>query len=750
MNWQLNKKITTGFAIAILVILIVGLVAHQTINNFRATNEREIRVRKTLEQLEDVFSTVKDVETGQRGFIITGKESYVEPYNNAKATIQTELKELRELINDDVQHKNLDSLEKLISTKLILSNRLIEVRKSDGFGAALKIVLTDESKILMDSIRTLTSKMINHEDKLFQEKYDAEVSTGKNAVNIIILGNAIALVFLLTALIILNIDIKLRIKTEEQLKIAKEEAEEANKTEEQFLANMSHEIRTPMNAVVGMTNLILQSDLTPKQLEYMKAIKQSSDNLLIIINDILDFSKIRAGKIETESIDFRLGEILQGLYNTFRFKTEEKNLKFINKIDPALPDVIIGDPVRLNQILINLIGNAIKFTETGSITIESSQIKRDAELVTIQFSVKDTGIGIKEEKLDTIFESFSQASSDTTRKYGGTGLGLTISKQLIELQGGEISVHSKINEGTTFSFILPFSIGSQENIQEFKIKEINTNNLNGLRVLLVDDNDLNQIVAVDTLNLLIKNLKIDIAQNGRVALEKVENANYDIILMDVHMPELDGYETTKRIRNKKNSYHEIPIMAMTASATIEEVQKCLKSGMDDCIAKPFDPAVLLRKISALITREIVEQEESIIIIDQTPIKHVPKDINKEETPSKDHVDLSFLKKITGNDDANTLKYINLMLESIPKDLVNLNNYYSEKDWAGLKGTAHSMKPKINYIGLKEGLEIITNIENYAENQVNLDSLPKLLSKFNNILQIALKELENEKEYNKNL
>ena len=746
MNWQLNKKITIGFSLAILVILIVGIVAYQTINNFRLTNEREIRVRKTLEQLEDVFSTVKDVETGQRGFIITGKESYVEPYNNAKSTIHAELKELRGLINDETQLKNLDTLEKLINTKLVLSNALIEARKSGGFEAALKIILTDESKLLMDSIRALTNKMISYEDSRFQEKSNFAVSSGKNAVQIIIAGNVIALVFIIAAMIILNIDIKKRIKTEEELKIAKEVAEEANKTEEQFLANMSHEIRTPMNAVVGMTNLILQSELTQKQFEYMKAIKQSSDNLLIIINDILDFSKIRAGKIETESIDFRLGEILQGLYNTFRFKTEEKNLQFINKIDPSLPDVIIGDPVRLNQILINLIGNAIKFTEIGSITIECVQLKRENEIVTIKFSVKDTGIGIKEDKLGTIFESFSQAASDTTRKYGGTGLGLTISKQLIELQGGEISVQSEIGKGTTFSFTLPFAIGSENNIEEFKLKEVNTNNLADLKILLVDDNELNRVVAVDTLTLLIKGLTIDIAINGKIALEKVDQGNYDIVLMDVHMPELDGYETTRRIRSSQKAYHEIPIMAMTASATIEEVQKCLKSGMDDCIAKPFDPAVLLRKISSLVVRDEKTIEAAMnstkqenVVIDTTP-----KEIPKEVISGNGIIDLAFLKKITGNDNAYTLKYITMMLESIPKDLVNLNDECAQNDWPSLKGTAHSMKPKVNYIGVKEGLEIIANIESYADQQINLDQLPQMLSRFNQIMQIALQELENEK------
>jgi signal transduction histidine kinase/DNA-binding response OmpR family regulator len=731
MSWYLSKKITIGFLIAFLIILIVGIESFRTIHNFRLTKERELKSRKILSQLEDVLSTVKDLESGHRGFVITERESYLVPYNYAISSIHGEIKELKLLLdNNNTQLKNLDSLEQLINKKIELTNGLIALRKNKGFEAALQEVLTDKGIVLMDTIRRLTNEMIQYENESFQDTFDIEVSSGDNTIDIIILGNVVALLFLIIALFILNHDIKHRIRVEGELQIAKQAAEDANKIQEQFLANMSHEIRTPMNAVVGMSNLILQSELQPKQLEYMKAIKQSSDNLLIIINDILDFSKIRAGKIEIECIDFRLSDLLQGLYNTFKFKVEEKNLQFIHNIDTSLPDVILGDPVRLNQIFINLIGNAIKFTEVGSITIECLLLNKNADSVTIQFNIKDTGIGINENKLSTIFESFSQATSDTTRKYGGTGLGLTISKQLIEIQGGEIEVKSTLNVGTTFGFHLTFTIGSETNLKDFKIQKVNTTNLKGIKILLVEDNLFNQVVAVDTLNLLIKNLEIDIAENGKIALDKVSKKQYDILLMDVHMPYLDGYETTKAIRSSGTSYSEVPIMAMTASATTEEVQKCYKSGMNDCIAKPFDPNVLMQKISALLSKTVYEKEEM-----------------QEYTPSDETkiTDLTFLKKLTGDNDAYTIKYIDLMIESIPNDLVELNKYCLEQQWSNVSGIAHTMKPKVNYIGVKEGLEIVAKLERYGRDEVHTDMIPELISALEKILKIAIEELEIEKK-----
>ncbi|CAN5332723.1 hypothetical protein BH09BAC1_BH09BAC1_08010 [soil metagenome] len=383
--------------------------------------------------------------------------------------------------------------------------------------------------------------------------------------------------------------------------VARERAEQSKKFKEQFLANMSHEIRTPMNAVVGMTNLLLKSELQPQQLKYLKAIKQSSDNLIVIINDILDLSKIEAGRLEFENVDFSLAEAMDGVLNTIMFKVEEKALYVNTQIDEDVPPVLKGDPVRLNQILLNLTSNAVKFTETGGITINISLVGFVDSKARLKFSVTDTGIGIPNDRLDAIFESFSQADSTTTRRYGGTGLGLTISKQLVELQGGHIGVASKVGEGTTFYFELAMEPGNlmQEVAEPEREHSIS---MKGKRILLAEDNAFNQIVAQDTVENLFPGVIVEIVENGRQAVEKLQQNDYDLILMDINMPIMNGLEATTAIRQLGGSKAQTPIMAMTASATQEAINECTEAGMDDYISKPFVPEEFAQKINHLLTR----------------------------------------------------------------------------------------------------------------------------------------------------
>ncbi|MEZ5067572.1 MAG: response regulator [Bacteroidia bacterium] len=403
--------------------------------------------------------------------------------------------------------------------------------------------------------------------------------------------------------------IKQGIRAKEELKntiiekevavIEKEKAEESKRLKQQFLANMSHEIRTPMNAIIGTVNLLTKSDLDSKQSKYINLIKTSADNLLVIINDILDISKIESGKFTIENVAFNLKEKVMHVYESLKAKAEEKHLELNVKYSDDIGDYYLGDPVRITQVLINLTGNALKFTEKGSVTIEVKQCSESSKGVC--FSVIDTGIGIAEDKMKFIFESFVQESSDTTRKFGGTGLGLTISKQLVELMGGELKVKSKQGEGSVFTFTLPMTrvesltseINDSNDKKELKVRP-------GLRILLAEDNKFNQMVAEDTLNTLLPELSMTMVDNGKEAVEKLKANIYDLVILDIHMPEMDGYEAASFIRNQlPPPANSIPILAMTANVIAEEIEKCFDVGMNAYVSKPFNEEDLQKKIIAL-------------------------------------------------------------------------------------------------------------------------------------------------------
>lgn len=395
-------------------------------------------------------------------------------------------------------------------------------------------------------------------------------------------------------------DVTQRKATELELIKAKEEAIKASRAKAQFLSSMSHEIRTPMNAVIGMTHLLLEDNPRPDQVENLNTLKFSSENLVTIINDILDFSKIESGKMEFESVDFNLKYIISSIHHALSGSALDKGLKFQMKYDSDLPDFVKGDPVRLSQVLNNLVGNAIKFTDKGHVVIQVGLKYLDEKEIEINFSVLDTGIGIPENKLHAIFDNFTQASSDTTRNYGGTGLGLAISKQLVELQGSKIEVESIEGKGSHFQFSLTFQRSHQNNkYQEFVLadnNDIGAYSLKGVKILLAEDNKINQVVAGKFLSKW--DVEMDIAENGEEALTMVQKKEYNLILMDLQMPVLDGFEATKKIRKLGGKYSKLPIIALTASAVLEIHEEAIGAGMDDFITKPFDPKLLNSKIHA--------------------------------------------------------------------------------------------------------------------------------------------------------
>jgi len=504
-------------------------------------------------------------------------------------------------------------------------------------------------------------------------------------------------------------------------------AENAVKAKQQFLSNMSHEIRTPMNAIIGFTKVLLKTELSAKQKEYLTAIKLSGDALIVLINDILDLAKVDAGKMIFEQTPFRMAMSISAMLHLFETKIHEKNLELVKLYDDRIPAVLVGDPVRLHQIILNLLSNAVKFTSKGKITVSVELLSQDDTQVTIEFSVKDTGIGISETKKETIFENFQQASSDTSRLYGGTGLGLAIVKQLVEPQGGSIQVVSKINEGSTFSFVLNFLKTTKDAEIETEMEEPDIDNSN-IKVLVVEDIPLNQLLMKTLLD--DYGFERDMASNGRIAIEKLEANKFDIILMDLQMPEMNGFEATDYIRNIMKS--DIPIIALTADVTTVDLAKCRAVGMNDYIAKPVDERVLYSKIIGLAKRPIIEKiiaQEAVII---------------DEIIKKRCIDLDYLNQRTKSNPTLMLEMISLYLEQTPPLIIAMKKSLLDKDWIGLHAAVHKMIPSFAIMGISTDFEnMARKVQEYAGVQQQSESIQDMVSQLGNVCEQACDELKTE-------
>ena len=504
-------------------------------------------------------------------------------------------------------------------------------------------------------------------------------------------------------------------------------AEESNKLKEAFLANMSHEIRTPMNAIIGFSDILSKRTLGNEEKDYVSTIKTAGENLLTIINDILDISKIEAGMMTFEDHNFSITEIFSSLHVMLSQKATEKGLELIFKCDDDVPDILVGDNTRLTQIIINLVGNAIKFTQSGKVEVRAKAIKIGSfgeRNTIVEFSIKDSGIGISHEKLDHIFERFRQAETHTTRKYGGTGLGLSIAKQLAELQGGTLTVKSTLGTGSVFSFSIPYEKTNESRSETILVeKKYNSEELSKLNVLLIEDNKLNVKLVLTLFS--EHGINVQVAWNGREGVDKLQTDNFDIILLDMEMPIMNGYEAAGYIR--KELKNPIPIIAMTAHAMAGERERCLGLGMNDYISKPLNANLLFEKIAHL-TRVVTKPT-----------------INESKEVDTDKVcNFQYVTEIMGGKKKLILEMMEEFLKQIPEELRFINSAVMKTDYAVIKNIAHTMKSSVSIMSISLLIPILAELEDLGAKAVDINRITQLNLELNLICKRAVIEIEQAK------
>lgn len=531
----------------------------------------------------------------------------------------------------------------------------------------------------------------------------------------------------------IHYDITYQKDLQKELEEARERAEEAQKAEKQFLANMSHEIRTPLNAIIGMAHLLYDTEPTDEQKEYLSVLKNSAEILRGLISDVLDLSKIRSGNLEIQQNEFDLAGLVSAMVKTFQKCHEDKALDVILDLDPSLQNMVIGDDLMLNQILINLIGNAEKFTHKGSITVSVRLKSRKNNRINVEFKIADTGIGIPKEKHDLVFQTFRQVDGDIKRKFGGTGLGLTITKQLIEMQGGTIRLKSQLGKGTTFTFNVFYQETDKKVVtEERNISENERIDVAGYRVLVVEDNHMNR-KYISTL-LTKWQVNFQMAHNGLEGVEMANHEPFDLILMDIQMPEMDGYEATNAIRDIVNVNQDTPIIALTASAMVSQKDKALLAGMNDYLSKPFKPSQLFEKLKLFYSQKPERKTETASGTEGG--YYPPFAFNKR-------LDAALLTEFYGDDLSYARDMFDIFLTTVLPEYAMLKEEVLAKNTAEVGRLAHKLKPTFAMVGLPDLEQKMEVIEHSAKRNDDPSVWCTLFEDFDKLIHEAVEIVRND-------
>ena len=718
---QTKIIIAISFLISICLIVFIAINADRYIKNMSKNNSELYDAYRISELMKSFRSNITVLENKERGYVVTGDAKFLEEYKISETEIKTHLQRMEKYFVEKPEEALFFQLKDLTYEKIMqakdLSHNMPGIpqmgeENTENSGLTLMAEINSTVDLINASLSKTTQSLINNSIAYVQ-------SSKKWGL----LEVAIGILAMIGAIIILFRDINVRNRLETELRIAKKQADDNAMMKEQFMANMSHEIRTPMNAILGFSDLLYKTDLDSTQAEYLSAIKHSGSNLLNIINDILDFSKIEAGMLHIEHISFNIQELIRSLKIIFEEKAKEKNITFTVITDERLPVSVFGDPTRLTQILVNLLNNAVKFTQHGTVSLTIEIKEMNNNVVDISFKVKDTGIGIPADKQSGVFERFNQGNSKTTRMYGGTGLGLSIVKSLVEMQKGYIHFTSVENKGTEFIVTISYSVSHKTITGKNEAAQTSLNELQGrsLNILLAEDNILNQKLATTLLRGF--GLHVEVADNGQTVLEMLKDMHFDMVLMDIQMPVLDGYHTAMKIRNELQL--QLPIIAMTAHIMEGEKEKCISYGMNDYISKPFKEAELY---------DVVVKQFGTITTPKTTasinVQSESKIINLDRLYEMANGSNQFIKEM-----------IEIFIEQNPVDLKEIATAIAINDFETIEAVSHRMKSSVGFIGLDYLLVTLTNIENSGSSASGIDDIKKEFEKVKKSSETAIQELK---------